>query len=351
MNKILVCLVSRHAMANVIPALYLKPDEVILLSTTAENKTAVNIKNVLKKNGIHCVKYDKFISPFKTDSVTRICGEIIKGNRENSLILYFTGGTKIMSIAAYEEFRKNNLDTLYCDTEHSRLLWLKSSGYSEEKFNVEISVEDYLESYGYHTREDEISEEARYLDFIKFIILNLDEFVEFSLNLRDKIKDLSKINSNKTFHIDNFSVNFSADKIALDYKNTEIAVIDRKDFNFLIGHWLEDYVYYTLQLLKPDDIKKGFKWLSPTETINEVDVLLTKNGRLSLFSCKSLLPKKKLPKETLFEHEGLRNLAGGTYARAFLVANDYNEETQKRAKELNITLISLKNLLTEKINI
>jgi len=338
-----ICLVSKQAMPNIIPALMYKPEKVILLTTKEESRTAVNIKNVLKNNSIESYIFKNYVNAYNINSVTDACKSIIISEK-SKLILNFTGGTKIMAIAAYEFFRNSQKPSLYCDTEENKIIHFQSGNITYSDINTKISVEDYLQSYGYklspyHTTDKKKRAEKN-KQFVNFIDNNLDSFLEFIDYIKPRI---SNEQPKVRIGFGDYDLDPLKSGFELSYKNRTIFETD--NINEITGTWFEDYCYFKVIKNKIDDILFGTDIISGDNTENEIDILLTKNCKLYIFSCKNKKETKNINKQDLYELEGLRLLAGGTFAKAFkLVTYIPLASIFKRANELKITLLTIKQL-------
>lgn len=333
-------------MPNIIPAVLYNPDKVILLATQQEKRTAEDISNVLNKNNINCEIYKEFVSAYDLNSVSNALSNILNLYTESELTLNITGGTKLMAIAAYELFRKHNMNIIYCDTFDENIIHFKNGKIIFEKYtNLKISVEDYLNAYGFKVdKSQNKTKPFENKELIYFIKDHLNEFIEFSTGLRLVIPD----NENQFVRsINDFEFERRNSKMFLSYKNREIFQSDYTNFNYLVGFWLEDFVYDFIKTKFPnEDIQKSFNILSRSNSANEVDIIFSKNGKLYLISCKT----GKYDKKDLFELEGLRNLAGGTFSKAFkvIIKNDKTFiNISKRAKEMDIKLLTVKDFKNE----
>lgn len=345
-NLFHICLVSKQAMPNIIPAILYKPEKVILLTTKEEYKTAENISIVLSKYEVECEIFKDFVSAYDLNSVSDSISKILNIYSNKILTLNITGGTKLMAIAAYEIFRNQNLNIIYCDTFDDNIIHFKNGEIISEKYsNLKISVEDYLNAYGF--KEDESQNKTksfRNIELINFIKDHFDEFIEFSTAVRLVIPE----NENQFVRsIGDFEFERRNNKMFLSYQNREIFQSEYTNFNYLVGLWLEDFVYDYLKTKFPDeDIRKSFNILSTSDSANEVDIIFSKKGKLYLVSCKT----GKYDKKDLFELEGLRNLAGGTFSKAYkvIIKNDkLSENISKRAKEMNIKLLTVHEFKNE----
>ena len=350
-KSVLICLVSRQAMANVIPAVMYKPAKVLLLSTDMEKSTAANICSMLNSKSIKCEIFPDILQPYDVTGTEAIISRIIANNQINpGPVLNATGGTKLMAFAAYNAFRRKKCNIIYCNSEGNNIIQLYPD-ILHETIEVKISVEEYLNAYGYPTKKesDNSSEFIRYVDGNGL----LNSFV----------KNVNDVRKNNAFKLLSYSHPLQLGKflitrkddpfISISHNNNTFTGIHKK---FINGFWLEDYFFYKLKLMNPDDIKSGVHISAvrknnltelQNENIpyNEIDIVAVKNGRLNLFSCKSGAKSK----EDLFELEGLRTLAGGTFSKAHTVITKSTQFYTNRAKDMKINVIDVQNTWSFKL--
>jgi len=328
----LISLTSRESMANLIPAMELKPAKAYLLTTENFTKEAGYLKSVMEPKGVKTVIYDRNIDAYRPETIRHAIREIASNEKNNDLILNVTGGTKLMAIAAYEEFRAAGWPILYCDTPNLRLLKV----FPEESGSPlarPVSIDDYMKSYGF-TISDE--EERQYNPMIAVLMdwLLAGHFRDFSAGV-DKFrkKVLQNIPAGgieqgpflfqKQF--DRYHVHIKSLKETIPVEST-----------FLHGKWLECLAYHYLKTRRQLPSKLGVKILQHGEIPNEIDALYMKNYQLHLVSCKT---GRYEPKD-LFELDTLRHLTGGTFGVGIvLMTGGPTEAFARRAKELNLRMI------------
>jgi len=341
----LVCLVSRQPMANVFPILMYKPENVFLLSTQEELLCAKHLQSLFVRKGSKVFLYDDISAYDQLTLNKRLLS--ISNNYGVDLFLNITGGTKLMAITAYEFFREINKPVFYCDTEHKDIIHLLPIR-KNEKLKALLTIKDYFSAYGY-TIEDEkpASLNFPYAEF--FVLIEkeniLDEFILFTKSVRERFTE----SFNKTLHSKNknFSFQKTTGKFILlinKVKSPIKLVFETK--SFLFGDWLEYYVFWKLSPFKPDEIKIGVKIISENNIQNEIDLVILKNYKLILVSCKSGILNAKTENTQLYELETLRLITSGPFGKGVAVLSNKPSPTfVKRAEELKIMLIDdLKNV-------
>lgn len=346
----MVCLVSRQAMANIIPVLELRPDKVILLTTPQESSVADNISNLLHRKEISVQIHQPFIDAYDLLKVKDECENIINSNPEQEIILNATGGTKLMSFAALDVFRKYNKTIIYNDTENSIIRYLYPEYIPPQHFQQSITVEDYLLAHGY-VIQDHLKAtgraESKSSFFSNFSKRRLSEFIRFYSQVKSQRlldRPLQGNNPNITFSFQNYSLTRSQNDITIT-DNISRAFFTSSTSQFKSGDWLEDLLYLHLRRSEHYDITYGVTIRNlVTGVENEIDVLLTHQYNLFLYSCKD----RKSPdqaREGLYQLEALKSLVGGTFGRAILVLTRENENLTNIGKLLNIKTINIVDLL------
>ncbi|WP_337866292.1 DUF1887 family CARF protein [Ignavibacterium sp.] len=335
----LFCLVSRQAMANVLPVLMYKPKNVVLFTTLEEKKSADNLEklfkskdfNVLRKDNLNAYNYVAFKDVVKNEL----------SKFQEDVWLNVTGGTKLMALAAYEAFVEKDRNIIYCNTENNEIIYLFPE-LKTEQLKLNLSIEDYLNAYGYELLEiksHDVKEE--YFELFAYLYQNnlIQKFTVFLDNFRSQ----SAVDSNlKTFNDKKdkiFSIQKTVSAVLLFIKDKKYKFTDDR---FLKGEWLEYFIQWSLkkQNITPD---VGVKIKSSSDVENEIDIMFIKNYQLNLISCKS--GRRNDPNRDIYEIETLRNIAGGTFGKAFLVtAAPLTEPILKRAEDLKIKTFTVESI-------
>ncbi len=338
------CLISRQAMANVLPVLMFKPQNVFLLATPEEKFCADNLEklfaskkiNVKRKDGLNAYDYIAF-------------KEVIKNELDNSgsdVCLNVTGGTKLMALAAYEAFAEKDKKIIYCDTEHQNIITLFPE-YNLSSLVAGLTIQDYLLSYGYTIEETKnIDNEENYFKLFSFIETNglMNSFIEMYTKVRESLASEINIHKPKFTIISNdnvfqFQKNF--DNYFIQYGKQKKSSIKVVFSDFKSGDWLEFYIYYLLKHKNNLNPLIGIKIKNDEGVENEIDVMVLKDYRLNIYSCKT---GKKDNQFDLYQLETLRQITSGTFGKGiFVTANKHSEKFLNRAKELSISVIQVNN--------
>lgn len=257
-------------------------------------------------------------------------------------ILNVTAGTKLMALAAYEVFKEKKKPIIYCNTERNQIIHLSPYIYTEP-LKLELTIEDYLKSHGYKVVQTG-SQTVRREYFELFEILESKNLLKKFSNYLDFYRR-NQGWQNKAFktYVDKKDKIFTFQRTTTgnflyvnDYK------IKLEDDEFLRGKWLEYFTYYLL-IKKGLNPELGVKITYENNVENEIDVIFLKNHQLHLISCKS--GKQSDVNKSIYEIETLRNIAGGTYGKAFLLTtNPLNLKIKQRAEALHVKTLTFENL-------
>lgn len=340
--KILVSLVSGQTMPNYFGIKYYKPDKCIYLYTEESKQ---QMEWLRKSVGL---PKDVFqINTYDYEDIQSKCRIIIDTYSEDELILNYTCGTKIMSIAAFEIFSLHRKKTFYVDSENQRILEQESGNNRMYKLSVSVSIKDYLGMYG---------QEIKSVD-------NLDKsYFELAMQISSKYYQISDL----LIHIAKNKKEIIKNKIFLKKqivmtskgKSTQIQIIDKqfvikdnfqKVVHFLSGGWLE---YKVEDILKAsnifDDVMLNLQidWKNKSvrdkeKFKNELDVFCTLNGSAFIFECKS----GGITQDTIYKFKALKDFMAGRYAKVIIITYyDLSPEQQEKIKDFGFELVKLNKL-------
>ena len=117
----LIQLVSEETMQNLLPILAIKPSNVVHISTAKTAKRSNWIAEGARQSNVVVSKRDIQLEemPGIKDTFNAVDNAIREASvLDQASIVNFTGGTKLMSIGAYQAAMANRTDSVYVDTEH-----------------------------------------------------------------------------------------------------------------------------------------------------------------------------------------------------------------------------------------
>lgn len=333
------CLVSRQTMANVLPVLMFQPKNVLLFTTPEENQCADNLEKLFKSKGIQ-VKRNDGLNAYDYIGFKEIISKELE-SAEGETWLNVTGGTKLMALAAYEAFAEKNKKIIYCNTERKQIIHLLPNLFVEN-LELNLSVEDYLSAYGYKIIQTKSLDIKPDYEKLFELLIQRNQSVQFSEFLDKFRSEYSENKQAKTFNDRKnklFQIQKTPSKMLLFVQKEKFEFDDDK---FFMGDWLEYFMYYFLKI-KNLDARVGVKIVSYGNVENEIDLIFLKDYQLNLISCKS--GRNTDTNKDIYEIETLRNIAGGTFAKAFLFTTQpLTQRVSQRAYDLHVKLINLLNL-------
>lgn len=339
MKRVHVCLVSKEPIPNLVPLRSpgLEPDRVILLVTGEMSPQAARLERVIHRWGIRDVVRMP-VAAYDPSAVSAVCSAIIADHAHDHLLLNATGGTKIMALAAFETFARNNCEAFYVDSAGHRILSL-SGAPSAYPFADVIDVADYLAAYGQQIIEEQpigeersqyravadriVSDAQRFSDAVAFLNkLTVDHRSPDRLPLTIPLPNPPQFAPwRELVHLLQSNRICKVKDRALEFASPEAV-------RFVSGDWLSFYVYETVLGLHPCDarLEVTVKWdrQERTPPVNNYDVLFTVRNRLYLIECKAKYFKDQqhapFDVETIYKLDSLRDAAGGIFGTGMLVS-------------------------------
>ncbi|MEI7988524.1 MAG: DUF1887 family CARF protein [Chloroflexota bacterium] len=163
---LLISLVGEQPIPNLLPIRYLKPAEVLLVYTNKTEETAGRLKTLILNEAYHPEVGILSVAPYHLSSILDLLRDKLRGHED--MVYNVTGGTKVMSIAAYMLAQETQSPIVYFQSEGqtSKLFrYLLKEGevqvLSEEICPEQINIQDFLHAYlpgyridGYHRGTD-----------------------------------------------------------------------------------------------------------------------------------------------------------------------------------------------------
>ncbi|WP_064039003.1 Card1-like endonuclease domain-containing protein [Methylomonas koyamae] len=347
-------LVSAQPIPNLTPMLddAIKPQKVLMLVSPDMRERANALASIFKPRGISVEQYP-IDDPWDAEKISDSVLDILSQAAEGELALNATGGTKLMSIAAYEAFRSLNAPIYYVHPERDRLLWL-SPKQAPQELADKLKLKDYLTAYGASqvdipephgvkpeiraltetllTNIERYADDLRALNYLAYVADNsaLTVEVEHGPQSKPKLWELLELFAHA----------------GLCRINGHRLCFTDADARFMTnGGWLELHTYALClnlkKMLNIQDIACNVTIQRQpggnTPVKNEIDVGLIKANRLHMIECKTKQFEKDA--DVLYKLDSLRDLIGGLQAKAMLVSfNDPGKATRARARDLKIAL-------------
>jgi hypothetical protein len=307
----LVSLVSDQTLPNILPILHFHPDFLLFLSTPQmedKGKTGA-ILETLKERGSdwdYTSPERHLLLTVQPDSIRELQRQASKwldeeeaNGRAWQFVVNLTGGTKIMSLAAYDLFSDYKPRMVYQFIESNELIspFPKRQPDPPEKIQTRLTVAEYLKAYGLKMpnrhcwgEAKAAAQERRQLTF--WIYANYQELVPYLNDFYRKYGDLS-IKKTKTVQEQLRLTANSPAAAELQQRlgwDRGIMTLTRDLWNYLRGGWLEEYVFLVLLQALPAGVslELAVDVIDPGEAKNQFDVMFTYANALNIVECKSL---------------------------------------------------------------
>ena len=366
-----LCLVSAQVTPNLTPLLdpAIRPDHVILAVSADMQRQAEWLEQFIKPRGIKVSRWT-IDNPYDIVGIReRIYNRMEDMENSEQLILNATGGTKPMSIAAYEVFSDLGLPIFYVHPEKDRLIWLHPKDRGHQDLADRIKLEEFLGVHGAQVvgTVQRQGVNHRELSVCEYLVEEIDRFSRplgalnwlagsAENNLRSRpLNDLNNPDDDLELLIDYFAANNF-----LQLRNNRLVFTDEQDRFFVNGGWLELYAYDMCAQLRS---KYGLQDLGRNIQVqrtqrgkgipNELDLALLLDNRLHIVECKTKKWDDKGPgAEALYKLDTLKDLLGGLNARAMLISyQPLPDRDRQRAVDLRIEVCAGRGLhrLREKL--
>jgi len=305
---ILCCLVSQQHVPNLLSVHHYRPDKLVLIESTYMERrhVAQNFLTTLHAAGLayrideNCT-IQALGNASDFNAITMALKSAFATNPTAAWIANLTGGTKPMSIAAYEFFKAAGAKLIYIDAARPNKIVDVQSG-KIDPVTYQLSISEFLLGYGFeqHKKDAKIqaaeSRARKWWDAARLIAdqcpdKNLLE-IERPRWSKGRAKGLN-IEKNE-WALKNSSVQKAlADTFGLVATSEGlVGALDKYAVQFLTGGWLEVFLWYLLdkhaQALGIWDVRLGIEpALRGSRTINEFDIAFMRNYELNMIECKS----------------------------------------------------------------
>lgn len=293
MNKtLLVSLVSDQTIPNVqmIKQLNGFVNQFLFISTEAMEKSGqrnwiINANKLLPENVMEPVIVDQFSFTSMEEHLDKI-----DFSDFDKIYVNLTGGTKVMTLAAFEFFKEVGAEIYYLTgRENERIKLSPGRRKIVDKINVKVTLSEYLTAYGFDIVETKGSGiEADFTDkFFELYTANLSQLPNHPMInlLRDKYRDKGLIIASLE------GLNEFLSQIEFP---VHAAKLTKYEVKYLTGEWFEEWVQNKLKaenIIDPGNLKSGIvlsKNSKEGEMVpNEMDVLFIHSNTLYTIECKT----------------------------------------------------------------
>ncbi len=364
MSRIHVCLVSDQTMPNILGIYHFRPDELLFITTEKmeqKEKVSAIIKTLDKLKLEYGDRASKII--VQEDSILdchRKIDDWIGGREDSEFVVNLTGGTKIMSIAAYEYFKDFTSKMIYIPIPKNEFIapFPKKRPSKPERLDLRVSVVQYLTAYGLNVLNEKklkryMQEANKREDLSRWIVANYNEIKNLLVWLSGKLRkhrdDKSMVFSETFLGASKKEITL-LDKMGFSRKgNSTSKELARSEIRYLTGGWLEEFCFNEVSKFFGkgiDDAVIGLKMLNPQGRDNEFDIMFTKDNALYFVECKSLDQFDDKNTDILYKIGALQK-EFGLRIKSFLVTtspyilkdNSLRPSVRARAEQFNTQVI------------
>lgn len=360
-QPILLCFATGQNLANLIPALQLRPEIVWILATPAMKPQAQTLKKLLDTHGIRGQ-----IEDFADQDIPTLQAESLRIAEKldgQAIIFNATGGTKqmafIMADNALQVLGPEVQGVIYADTQHQRIDWLRPAVRGSEPMDNLLTLEDILGAQGYRLGEVK----SRQADWIT----QVEERSQMTRELGENVERLSGLFGalNGLAQKAMRDSNHPRFRQELDYAPSEqyAKILRMADKNQLLhwdgdvsiefanhdatryfgGGWIEEYLFFKLRGSRPKDFVISAELIAPDgKTTNEIDAFIVHRNRLLAIECKTSRFGRDPGKDAdiMYKLDSLAQRTGGLMHQGLLLAaRALDEISNNRAREHRIDVL------------
>jgi len=353
--KILIHLISGQSLPTYIASELIKPEKNIYLFTESLKKTLINYHKVIRTD------YEEvLIDAYYYNKVFNAVSEIIKKFISEELVINFTGGTKLMSIAAFQAAQNFSKKAIYIDSDNSRVLSFLGTEITISEIHVEISPNDYLNLQGQNIKPPVYTATLEYekllLETADFIIKNKKLVYPFIMKFASKYTHIGRYlnhpaSENSIFRGSYIKQENGLAEFLFCHKNKVLfnrKVANPEYLEYLRGKWFETACFIKIKNLSVfDKVESNLEinWREHYNYLrfgkNEIDIFGMHGIIPFVFECKSgrieiaAVNKLKAIKETFL----------GRFSNIFFISlTEPSRDLYERFEENGITYINYNDL-------
>ncbi len=363
---ILLCFATGQNLANLIPALQLRPEVVWILATPAMAQQARRLKKLLERHGLTAE-----IEAFSDGNIATLQSESLRIAEKldgQPIVFNATGGTKqmafIMADNALEVLGQDVQGVIYADTQHQRIDWLRPVGRGSEAMHDLLTLEDILGAQGYRlgdvkSRQDDwraqvedrsqmTSELGENVERLGGLIGALNNLAQRALRDRNspQLRQLLEYAPDPRYG----NILRQADKAQLIHWDGDITLefANEDAARYFGGGWIEEYLFFKLRGCRPKDFVISAQLIAPDgKTTNEMDAFVVHRNRLLAIECKTSRFGRDGSKDAdiMYKLDSLSQRTGGLMHQGLLLAaRPLDDVSAARAKDHHIDVLDGKRL-------
>lgn len=362
--KILLCAATGQNPVNILPleSEQIKPDLIYVAITQGMNQQGESLIAELKSTGKKVERLN-IENENSLQALTKQYESWLLDHQDDEIIVNLTGGTKLMSIAAYQLFSNYGFRCFYQNLNPNQIVWLDDESIISN-IGEKIGLERYLKQYQFETiKKQKLADvEKSYKDYVDILFYELCKIGRYG----EICSLISKINAHtakpKIADLKNFYLNYNEEAFVqhlshetglFKLKGQTIEWETEQDRAFLAGGWLE---VLTAELLKGGDfrdihlsveIAKSTQRIK-AKTFQEIDVMAMQQQKLVMIECKTVNWKsEKNPttkaSDAIYKLSALGDIGGLNTKPIFVSLYDLPDAAKTRAAEHGIHIVAGQN--------
>lgn len=324
--KVLVNLIGGQPTPNVIAFKEVSADKIINVYSSESEKQHKSICSTLGQSSSEDhMKAD----PFNYEMNLQLAADILESHSVgNELVLNFTGGTKIMSIAFVRTFIERGLRCIYIDSENHSMLEIDAQKSLHKSLSSRLTISEYFRIHNQPFEENQtvsIISEIGEQELMDYLFLNLnDNILTLCKKSSDKCKgkDISGMKTSANYTKSSFNLSIDARNVKLTFEsekdNRGFELTGVGSLKFFTGGWYEEKLYTQFKNSKIfDEVRTNVTIDLPGQKTpkNELDIVAIKDDTLYIFECKA----GSVTQDSINKLRAIKELFG-RYAKVILVS-------------------------------
>lgn len=355
-------LVHDDLIPNITPALdtRFRPCNACLLTSPTTSDQAERLEMILKNAGVKVSRWQVNDS-WDCDHLRERVLEFVASHGDGEIALNVSGGTKPMSLAAYEVFRYADKPIYYVHPERDHVIWLHPREWESFDLADRIKLPAYLTAHGMRlVKCESVSVPENLRQLTSALVKGVDRF-EKPLTILNALAKQAEI-CLESPPIDMLKLQdpdmqellglFSSNGLLKVDSNNRLQFASEYARFYANGGWMEEHVYSVLYHLRKEiptiqDLARNvqIEWdVKRSDVNNELDVTFLADNKLYIIECKT----KKFDQSgnpdsdaagVLYKLDTLRDYLGGVGAKAMLVSyRDISKVQKERAEEFSVRI-------------
>ncbi|OYT14504.1 MAG: hypothetical protein B7C24_17960 [Bacteroidetes bacterium 4572_77] len=324
--KILINLLSEQTIPNLVAIKHFKPSSVMAL-TTQEYKNQV--KHFERVTQVSHQEVD--VEAYDMPKNLSVLGDVLKNTQQDELIINYTGGTKIMAMAAMLKVllsAEQNVQLAYINTKNLSVEIInvgadKSLKAENQKIRVSIPIEEYFRIKGEEidTYDFEMTKHENERLVLSKQLMKSPQLSSIFKKQHTFFKNNRPLPTHRISTGDKFDLFWDAKEIILRQGNRLFDYKHGDGGHYFTGAWLEELVFNKLHKSKKFDqvlknLKINFKTGLSQFNKNEMDVVVTKGFKTAFVECKA----GNIKQEHVYKLHAITNYFLGSFGVPILIA-------------------------------